>query len=64
MYYEFLYALDRLEKLSLNWKEKISENPELTYKNGLIKKLSEIDDWSLMMSMREIDTNSIIKIVN
>jgi hypothetical protein len=58
------YALDRLEKLSKNWLEKVSENNQLTYKNGLIHKFSEIDEWGLMMSMREIDTNSVIKITN
>ena len=58
------YALDRLEKLSKNWLEKVSENNQLTYKNGLIHKFSEMDEWSLMMSMREIDTNSVIKIIN
>jgi ATP-dependent helicase YprA (DUF1998 family) len=58
------YALDRLKKLSENWLEKVSENNQLTYKNGLIRKFSEMDEWGLMMSMREIDTNSIIKITN
>jgi hypothetical protein len=58
------YALDRLEELSKNWIEKASENSKLTFKNGLIHKLSEIDEWGLMMSMREIDTNSVIKITN
>ena len=58
------YALTRLDKLSENWLEKISENSQLTYKNGLIHKFSEMDEWGLMMSMREIDTNSIIKIIN
>ena len=58
------YALDRLEKLSENWIEKASENSNLTFKNGLIHKFSEMDEWGLMMSMREIDTNSVIKITN
>jgi hypothetical protein len=58
------YALDRLKELSENWLEKTSENPQLTFKNGLIHKFSEMDEWGLMMSMREIDTNSVIKITN
>jgi len=58
------YALDRLEKLSKNWLEKIYGNPNLAYKNELIHKFSEMDEWGLMMSMREIDTNSVIKIKN
>jgi hypothetical protein len=58
------YALDRLEELSKNWLEKIDGNPQLTYKKELIHKFSEMDEWSLMMSMREIDTNSVIKITN
>ncbi|MDR3218512.1 MAG: hypothetical protein LBU22_05950 [Dysgonamonadaceae bacterium] len=58
------YAIERLEKLSKNWLEKIQENSNLTYKNGLIRKFSEFDDWGIMMSMREIDTNSVIKIAN
>ena len=58
------YALDRLKKLSENWLDKVSENNQLKYKNELIHKFSEMDEWSLMMSMREIDTNSVIKITN
>ncbi|HRO08105.1 MAG TPA: helicase-related protein [Saprospiraceae bacterium] len=54
------YALDKLKVLSEKWTTK---EGDLTYKI-LIKKMSDLDDWSLMMSMREIDTNSIIKIIN
>lgn len=52
------YALGKLKDLAKNWTTK---EGDLTYKI-LIKKMSDLDDWSLMMSMREIDTNSIIKI--
>ncbi len=58
------YALNRLNSLSKKWADKAKENDGLTYKNGLVKPISEINEWSLMMSMREIDTNSIIKIIN
>jgi hypothetical protein len=58
------YALNKLNTLSKKWTDKAKENNSLTYKNGLIKPIAEIDEWSLMMSMREIDTNSIIKIIN
>ena len=61
---QLYYALSKLEKLARIWIEKTEANPYLTYKDGLIHKLSDLDEWSLMMSMREIDTNSIIKIVN
>jgi hypothetical protein len=54
------YALDKLKSLSEKWTTK---EGDLTYKI-LIKKMSDLDDWSLMMSMREIDTNSIVKIIN
>ncbi len=54
------YALAKLDILVEKWKEK---EGNLTYK-VLIKKMSDLDDWSLMMSMREIDTNSVIKIMN
>jgi hypothetical protein len=54
------YALDKLKVLSEKW---TSKEGDLTYKI-LIKKMSDLDDWSLMMSMREIDTNSIVKIIN
>ncbi len=53
------YALDKLRALSEKW---ITKEGDLTYRT-LIKKMSELDDWSLMMSMREIDTNSIVKII-
>ncbi len=54
------YALEKLKVLSEKWTAK---EGDLTYKI-LIKKMSDLDDWSLMMSMREIDTNSIVKIIN
>lgn len=54
------YALEKLKALSEKWTAK---EGNLTYKD-LIKKMSDLDDWSLMMSMREIDTNSIVKIIN
>ena len=52
------YALNRLKKLSDSWEKK---EGEITYKQ-LIKEITDLDDWSLMKSMREVDTNSIIKI--
>ena len=52
------YALNRLRSLSNSWKKK---EGEITYKE-LIKEITDLDDWSLMKSMREVDTNSIIKI--
>lgn len=61
---QLVHALNRLNALSKQWFDKAKENNDLTYKNGLIKPIAEIDEWSLMMSMREIDTNSIIKIIN
>jgi hypothetical protein len=54
------YALSKLEDLSVKWKTK---EEDLTYKR-LIKKTSELDEWSLMKSMREIDTDSVIKVIN
>lgn len=54
------YALEKLKVLAEKWTTK---EGDLTYK-VLIKKMSDLDDWSLMMSMREIDTNSIVKIIN
>jgi hypothetical protein len=61
---QLTYALNKLENLAKRWKEKTEANDNLTYKAGLIQKMSDLDEWSLMMSMREIDTNSIIKIEN
>jgi len=63
------YALDKLDKLSSEWVAK-KEDLDLQYKNhetqnhNLIQKSSAANVWSLMQSMREIDTNSIIKIMN
>lgn len=54
------YALTKLDDLANKWK---SKEGDLTY-GLLIKRISDLDEWSLMMSMREIDTNSIIKIMN
>lgn len=52
------YALDKLDEYVKKWMDK---EDGLTYKL-LIKKIADLDEWSLMMSMREIDTNSLIKI--
>jgi ATP-dependent helicase YprA (DUF1998 family) len=63
------YALNKLDKLSSEWVAK-KEDLDLQYKNhqtqnhNLIQRSSVANDWSLMQSMREIDTNSIIKIMN
>ncbi|GAA6768675.1 helicase-related protein [Flavobacterium sp. CGRL1] len=57
---QLTYTIEKLEDLTKKWQDKV-EN--LTYET-LIKKISDLDEWSLMMSMREIDTNSIIKIIN
>lgn len=58
------FALQKLHNLKNQWLEKKEISKDLKYKNGLIRKMSDFDDFSLMMSMREIDTNSIIKIMN
>jgi hypothetical protein len=54
------YALNKLEEYVKKWTTK---EEGLTYKL-LIQKIADLDEWSLMMSMREIDTNSIIKLAN
>jgi hypothetical protein len=62
------YALNKLDELSSNWLNK-QMDLDLHFKNhdqanhNLIQKTSVADEWSLMQSMREIDTNSIIKII-
>jgi Helicase conserved C-terminal domain len=62
------YALNKLDELSSNWLNK-QIDLDLHFKNhdqanhNLIQKTSLADEWSLMQSMREIDTNSIIKII-
>lgn len=54
------YAINKLDEYVKKWTTK---EDGLTYKL-LIKKIAYMDEWSLMMSMREIDTNSIIKLAN
>lgn len=55
-----------LDKLSEDWLQKIKDKErdkaKLSYKQGLISKAESQDDWSLMNSMREVDTTTIIKI--
>ncbi|MHA4809923.1 helicase-related protein [Flavitalea flava] len=61
------YALNKLDILNEEWQQKRQEL-DLKYKgaenenHNLIQKSTNLDDWSLMQSMREIDTNSLIKI--
>ena len=54
------YAINKLDEYVKKWTTK---EEGLTYKL-LIQKIADLDEWSLMMSMREIDTNSIIKLAN
>jgi len=54
------YAINKLDEYVKKW---ITKEEGLTYKL-LIQKIADLDEWSLMMSMREIDTNSIIKLAN
>lgn len=54
------YAINKLDEYVKKW---IAKEDGLTYQD-LIKKIADLDEWSLMMSMREIDTNSIIKLAN
>ncbi len=54
------YAISKLDEYVHKW---ITKEEGLTYKL-LIQKIADLDEWSLMMSMREIDTNSIIKLAN
>jgi hypothetical protein len=54
------YALNKLDEYVKKW---MTKEDGLTYKL-LIQKIADLDEWSLMMSMREIDTNSIIKLAN
>jgi len=61
------YALQKLDILKEQWLLKIQEL-DLRFKGAenknfnLIQKTNDVDNWSLMQSMREIDTNSLIKI--
>jgi ATP-dependent helicase YprA (DUF1998 family) len=63
------YAEQKINSLVENWlykKETVElhyKNPKLDANHNLIQKSSSFDEWSLMQSMREIDTNSIIKII-
>lgn len=54
------YAINKLDEYVKKWSDKVDG---LTY-SLLIQRIADLDDWSLMMSMREIDTNSIIKLAN
>jgi Lhr-like helicase len=54
-----------LKELAEDWHQKVKDkaevNQQLLYKD-LIQDVSVEDQWSLMKSMREVDTNSVIKI--
>ena len=52
------YAISKLDEYVTKWTDKVDG---LTY-SLLIQRIANLDEWSLMMSMREIDTNSIIKL--
>lgn len=61
---QLTYALNKLEEISDKWLARVDASPNLSYKDkdALIQKMSDLSDWSLMMSMREIDTDSVIEI--
>ncbi|MFH1005125.1 MAG: helicase-related protein, partial [Bacteroidota bacterium] len=59
------YAMNKLDELTRSWMNKIVNLQFKKAENAnqnLIQKTTSFDDWSLMQSMREIDTNSLIKI--
>jgi hypothetical protein len=64
---QLAYAFKKLEKMVDEWEQK-KQGLDLKYKgsdnknHNLIQKITDLDEWSLMQSMREIDTNSLIKI--
>ncbi|RIV25466.1 helicase [Fibrisoma montanum] len=64
------YALDKLDKLVESWSAKRQSQPDLVYKDnkspksGLIQPAGRFNEWSLMQSMREVDTTSGIRITN
>lgn len=60
-----IYAFNKLDELTSSWMNKIVNLQFKKAENAnqnLIQKITSFDDWSLMQSMREIDTNSLIKI--
>lgn len=60
-----IYAFNKLDELTSSWMNKIVNLQFKKAENvnqNLIQKITSFDDWSLMQSMREIDTNSLIKI--
>jgi hypothetical protein len=59
------YAMNKLDELTRGWMNKIVNLQFKKAQNAnqnLIQKTALFDDWSLMQSMREIDTNSLIKV--
>ena len=60
------FAEDHLRGLAKDWLEKIKdaneEGSRTNYKENLIKAAEDMGLWSLMQSMREIDTNSLLSI--
>lgn len=62
------YALNKLAELVQSWIMKKKTQPDLTYKDhkspptGLIQPSNSFNEWSLMQSMREVDTTSGIRI--
>ena len=66
---QLAYAEEKLSQLARSWAYK-AKDLELHYKHheqdnhNLIKKAGMEDDWSLMQSMREIDTDSIVKLAD
>jgi hypothetical protein len=59
-------AEEIIKRFAEDWSSKVATktaiNEKLMYKNDLIQKTEKQDDWSLMNSMREVDTSSLIKI--
>jgi len=60
------FAEEHLRGLAEDWMEKIrdsnQEQSRLKYKDGLIMPTENMEEWSLMQSMREVDTNSLLSI--
>lgn len=55
------YAQERLNALRDSWCAAVVQNPMLKYKDELIKSPTDLSEWAMLTSMREVDTTTVVQ---
>ena len=55
------YAQERLAALCASWQAAAVQNPTLHYAKELIQSPTDLSEWAMLTSMREVDTTTVVQ---